>query len=233
MSTPAQIAANRENAKLSTGPTTEAGKAKSSRNNTQHNLTAQGLIVLPGQEPALTELEAELRESLLPTSAIQEVFFIRILEATWNLHRCRLAEAQVYLNSDSPEVDPLLDDHIAIKLERIHKYARQNENSLTKCLRELSKLQNEIQYRHEAYPLTQEQIDDPEEFEKTPYSLSEACSYRKVMDAYFHQEGAKSAINRQNQRANVAAFAAQVRALGKVDDFQLEANEPEVNTKAA
>jgi len=233
MSTPAQIAANRENAKLSTGPTSEAGKAKSSRNNIQHNLTARGLIVLPTQAPAFNELEADLRDSLRPTSAIQEVFFARVLEASWNLHRCRLAEAELYLNSDNPEVDPLLDDHIAIKLERIHKYARQNENSLTKCLRELGKLQSEIQYRHEVYPITQEQIDDPEEYDKSPHALSDACNYRKVMDSFLRQHAAKSAVNRQNQRGNAAFFAAHIRALGKVDDFQLEADAPEAKTKAA
>jgi len=223
MSTAAQITANRENAKLSTGPTSEAGKAKSSRNNTRHNLTARGLIVLPGQEPAFTELEEDLRANLLPQGATQEVFFTRILEASWALHRCRLAEAQLYMNSDNPEVDPFLDDHIAIKLERIHKYARQNENSLTKCLRELSKLQSEIQYRHEVYPLTPEQIDDPEEFEKSPHALSGACNYRKVMDSFLRQHAAKSEVNRQNQRANAAAYAAHIHALGRVD-FQLEAN---------
>jgi len=232
MSTPAQLAANRENSKLSTGPTTEAGKAKSSRNNTQHNLTARGVIVLPGQEPAFTELEADLRESLRPQGATQELFFTRVLEASWNLHRCRLAEAQLYMNSDNPEVDPLLDDHVALKLERIHKYARQNENSLTKCLRELSKLQSEIQYRHEVYPITQEQIDDPEEYEKSPHALSDACNYRKVMDSFLRQHAAKSVVNRQNQRANAAAYAAHIHALGKVD-FQLEADEPEANSKAA
>jgi len=227
MSTPAQIAANRENSKLSTGPTTEAGKAKSSRNNTQHNLTARGLIVLPRQVPAFNELEADLRVSLVPKGAIQEIFFTRVLEASWNLHRCRLAEAELYLNSDKPEIDPLLDDHIAIKLERIQKYARQNENSLTKCLRELGKLQSEIQYRHEAYPLTEEQLDNPEEFEQTPHALSDACNFSKVMDSYYHQQGAQSQINRKNQKANVAAFAAQIRAVGKLEDFQLEADEPE------
>ena len=233
MSTPAQIAANRENAKLSTGPTTEAGKAKSSRNNTQHNLTARGLIVLPGQEPAFNELEEDLRANLLPQGATQEIFFTRILEASWNLHRCRLAEAQLYVNSDKPEVDPLVDDDIAVKLERIHKYARQNENSLTKCLRELSKLQTEIQYRHEVYPLTQEQIDDPEEFDQSPHALSDVCNYRKVMDSFLRQHAAKSRVNRQNQRGNAAFFAAHIHALGKVDDFQLEADEAEAKSKAA
>ena len=186
----------------------------------------------PGQEPAFHELEANLLDCLLPKGPLQEIFFTRILECSWNLHRCRLAEAQLYANCANQEVDPLNDDQNAAKYARIQKYARQSENSLTKCLRELGKLQSEIQYRHEAHPLTDEELDDISEFNKTPHSLSDACNFQKVMDSYFHQEKVKANINRQNLKAETAAVVAQIHAMGKAPDFQLEPDQPESNTRA-
>ena len=96
MATDRQIAANRENARKSTGPTSEEGKAISSRNNTRHRLTAAGLIVLPGLEEAFVPFQADLRSSLKPEGELQEVLFARILQCSWNLHPCRIAEKQLY-----------------------------------------------------------------------------------------------------------------------------------------
>jgi len=66
MTTEKQIAANRENARLSTGPRTEAGKAAPSTNAVKHGLTGR-FVILPGQQEAFDELEAGLRGSLLPS----------------------------------------------------------------------------------------------------------------------------------------------------------------------
>jgi hypothetical protein len=59
MSTSAQIAANRTNSQLSTGPKTEAGKAAAARNNIRHGLaSASAFQVLP------TESQFEFDELL-------------------------------------------------------------------------------------------------------------------------------------------------------------------------
>ena len=50
MSTRAQKSANSANAQLSTGPRTEEGKQKASRNSAKHYMTAKQLIV-PGEDP--------------------------------------------------------------------------------------------------------------------------------------------------------------------------------------
>ena len=55
MSTPAQIAANRANAQLSTGPTSPIGKQTVSRNSLKFGLTSKIHIALPGEESALEE----------------------------------------------------------------------------------------------------------------------------------------------------------------------------------
>ena len=226
MSTPAQILANRENAQLSTGPLTEAGKAASSQNALRHGLAARGLIVLPGQEPAFADLEYQLRRSLVPGSPLQETIFKRVLESTWNLHRCRLAEAQFYFTATDHNIDPLLDDANAAKYARIEKYARQSANAMDKALRELGKLQAESQYRHEAYTLTEEQITDDEQFQQTPHSLSEVCPYENVMASVARQRKVEATTKFRN-KAKPNPFAALERLTAPPStrrDFQFEAN---------
>ena len=186
MATDRQIAANRDNAKLSSGPRTEEGKAISSRNNTSHNLTAKGLIISPGLEDDFSQLETGLRNSLQPDGELQHVLFARLLECSWNLHRCRLAEQQLY--QSSANIDPLLDDSNAPKYDRIQKYARQYESSVHKSLRALADLQTEVAYRLKVSPITEDHPATLKEFEATPHALSEACRYQKVMASIHSQE---------------------------------------------
>ena len=49
MTTALKIAANRRNAKRSTGPRTEAGKAISRRNALTHGLTSAKLVLIDGE----------------------------------------------------------------------------------------------------------------------------------------------------------------------------------------
>ena len=63
MATAAQIEANRRNSKLSTGPKTEQGKAKSRLNAVTHGMTARTLMpVLPQEDPK--ELEERIQQTI-------------------------------------------------------------------------------------------------------------------------------------------------------------------------
>ena len=67
-SSPARIAANRANARKSTGPRTEAGKARSRANALKHGLTGAG-VALPGEDAALIEAEfLQAQEEFAPTT---------------------------------------------------------------------------------------------------------------------------------------------------------------------
>jgi len=178
MATERQIAANRENAQLSTGPRTDAGKAASSNNALRHGLASRGLIILPGQEPVFAQMESDLRHSLNPDGPLQELIFKRALTATWNLHRCGEAEALVYEKSGRPGLDPMLDNDTPNELRyaRIRKYAREAENSMYKAMRELGKLQAEKQFRHDAFPLNEAQPENAE-----VHAQSEVCCIRQVL----------------------------------------------------
>ena len=181
MATEKQIDANRANAQQSTGPRTEAGKTASSQNAVKHSLTSKYLMILPGQEPAFAELESGLRGKLNPQGALEEVVYKRVVECAWNLERCRMAELEILTHIDRSTVDPLINPDSHDRYDRIHRYARESENSMFKSMRELGKLQTEQQFRDEAFQLTQEQADNPAFMAQSPHSISSVCSLAQVI----------------------------------------------------
>ena len=87
MPTRAQIRANRNNAKKSTGPRTEQGKARVAQNALKHGLLARD-TVLPGEDPAdfdrqLSALEADLQ----PANSLEFELVRQIADAQWRMRR--------------------------------------------------------------------------------------------------------------------------------------------------
>jgi hypothetical protein len=89
MPSAAQFAANQTNARLSTGPVTETGKAASSRNNLRHGFRSQ-TVLLPGDDPAeYAALLAQLTEYFAPQELIEIRFVREMTDADWRLRRLR------------------------------------------------------------------------------------------------------------------------------------------------
>ena len=87
MPTRAQIKANRNNAKKSTGPRTEEGKTRSAKNALKHGLLARD-TVLPGEDPAdfdrqLSALEADIQ----PANSLEFELVRQIADAQWRMRR--------------------------------------------------------------------------------------------------------------------------------------------------
>ncbi len=87
MPTRAQIKANRNNAKKSTGPRTEEGKSRSAKNALKHGLLARD-TVLPGEDPAdfdrqLSALEADIQ----PANSLEFELVRQIADAQWRMRR--------------------------------------------------------------------------------------------------------------------------------------------------
>jgi hypothetical protein len=93
MSTTEQrLAANRANAKLSTGPVTPAGKAAVAHNATRHGMLSAKLI-LEDEEPAAFELLLhELGASLNPVGAVEVSLVERVAITLWRQRRLVQAE---------------------------------------------------------------------------------------------------------------------------------------------
>ncbi|APW59860.1 hypothetical protein [Paludisphaera borealis] len=94
MATDAQIQANRANAKRSSGPKTDDGKARSRLNALKHGLRATTVnFVLPHEDPA--ELESKIQEWIddyQPTNAIERELVSRAARISWSLDRAERYE---------------------------------------------------------------------------------------------------------------------------------------------
>ena len=105
MTTPKQSAANRRNAKKSTGPKTAAGRARSRMNATQHGLTGlyTGLCQMIGDEDVTEILLYFLRlvEASGAVGTLEEEQVKRMAEAGWKLRRADRIEACRYESEKS------------------------------------------------------------------------------------------------------------------------------------
>ncbi len=99
MATKRQIAANRRNARRSTGPKTAAGKAASSANALRHGLAAARAVVLPDEDgEAYERLRQGVIADLDPAGALQEALAQRIVVLLWRLDRAARLEAELFVH---------------------------------------------------------------------------------------------------------------------------------------
>jgi len=93
MSSEKQIAANRANARRSTGPKTSAGKARSRANAWKHGLTAEQ-VVIPGEDAQqLKAIRRELWEEFQPLPGLESLFVERLAYYEWRMRRVLVLEA--------------------------------------------------------------------------------------------------------------------------------------------
>jgi hypothetical protein len=87
---------NRENARKSTGPRTEAGKAASSQNRLSHGLCSSRLLVFGETQAEFDALEAEVLATFAPVTP-EETFLVQQLTvALWRFNRARRVEAKTF-----------------------------------------------------------------------------------------------------------------------------------------
>ncbi len=96
MSTPAQIAANQANSRLSTGATTEAGKKIVSQNSWKHGLCAKLHIAPPGEEDALEGHVAGYLEAYAPVGLPERDLVRNIAENHFRLQRAHALEHALF-----------------------------------------------------------------------------------------------------------------------------------------
>jgi hypothetical protein len=88
-------AANRANAKNSTGPKTAAGKARSALNAVRHGVLAQTTL-LPGEDEAeLAALAAEFEGDYTPVGPVENALVQRLVAINWRLRRLAAAEESI------------------------------------------------------------------------------------------------------------------------------------------
>jgi hypothetical protein len=132
----AKFRANRRNARLSTGPRTPDGKAKSSQNAVTHGLFADDHVILPGEsKEAHDKIYNEFFNSIRPTDATEAAIVERMTSARWKLRRLRESESALFERQSRSAIErvendyrcKVLNDYKIKKNEREILHAQSNE----------------------------------------------------------------------------------------------------------
>lgn len=96
MSSDAQITANRQNAQLSTGPTTETGKATSSHNAVKTGLTGRTVLLPTDDREAFDRHVARLFADFKPATDAEKALVHSLAATDWRLLRIPTLESGIY-----------------------------------------------------------------------------------------------------------------------------------------
>jgi hypothetical protein len=154
MASAKQLAANRANAKKSTGPITEAGKLNSRYNAVKHGLTGHTILRTAEQDAAFDSYRARLYPDLAPASAIEHDFAERIIYDSWRVHRASAMEANLFALAESAfdtgdvSRDDALNEAHAFQLNDrainlLSLYQQRLQRSIHRDLEMLRKMQKE------------------------------------------------------------------------------------------
>ena len=147
MATEAQIAANRINAQASTGATTAAGKARSSRNALSFGLFSRGDFVLPDEQAQYAEFCASFQAHLEPEGPIEHTLTAEIIHAAWRMRRCSAVAASL-----TGSLDPMVDPAAAQTQQSVDRARNDAHRAFQRSISELRRLQTERQFRTESFP---------------------------------------------------------------------------------
>ena len=133
MPTHSQIHANRENAKFSTGPTSEAGKAVSALNNTRHGLTGAFRVLPTESQEEFDQLFAAFRDEHKPATMTEDTLVEAMAQHQWLRRRALNLESSCY---DPATGEITNEKQLALSL----RYQTTHERAFHKCLNDLLKL---------------------------------------------------------------------------------------------
>jgi len=181
MSTPAQAAASIANSKLSTGPSTDAGKQTVSSNALNHGLASSKPVhvALPGEEELFAAHLEGYRKAYAPANLPEEDLVRTVAESYWRLERAHKLEnalfQQILKQDDYKDLDSMTAKAMAWSnkdtgLQRMALYAQRIQRTAEKTSAALKAMQQERraaynQAKEEAIYLTQLAIASGNSFE--------------------------------------------------------------------
>lgn len=89
-------AANRANARRSTGPKTKAGKQAVRLNGIRHGLLSRDVVLPDEDADAFEDLGNRVRADLAPVGPVEEFLVQRMVNAMWRLRRLEMVEVGVF-----------------------------------------------------------------------------------------------------------------------------------------
>jgi hypothetical protein len=148
MSTPAQIAANQLNSQLSTGPTSDPGKARSATNALKTGIHAEALFI-PGESPdAFAELRDHYYITYLPAGPEQLFHLNKAIRHDWLIQRFQRLEEQIWALAASRIEAPVphlelaqVFDQQNANLMRLHRRMAYSEKAYDRAMDAFHRLQ--------------------------------------------------------------------------------------------
>jgi hypothetical protein len=133
---PRKLEANRENAQHSTGPTSQEGKATSSRNNFRHGFTG-AFCLLPGEShEEFNQLVADLSEEHKPVAVTESILVNDMARHYWLHQRAlRMGEECFGFDLTAPDTQK--------QLSLFLRYGVTHERAFARCLAALLKLRKD------------------------------------------------------------------------------------------
>ena len=133
MATKARIAASRRNAKKSTGPKTEKGKAKSSMNALRHGLRSQKAVLPDENREEFNQVHAGLQDLYQPQTVAEQDLVEQAVLSKWKLVRAEKFETDCYHEAKDA-------DHRSIIQNRMTQIQTRLERSYFKAYKELERI---------------------------------------------------------------------------------------------
>jgi hypothetical protein len=140
MSTEKQREANRANAQNSTGPTTDAGKAKCRLNGLSHGFAVRTVICLGETPQYFWALLRDFMADLKPANLLQQVLVEKIAQNHWTSSRisCQLAVMYGKIGEG-----PVLLSAFQLALPLLSRYQATADRNFHRCIAEFLKLQKQ------------------------------------------------------------------------------------------
>ncbi|HZS53088.1 MAG TPA: hypothetical protein VFA65_01690 [Bryobacteraceae bacterium] len=137
MATENQIQANRENAQHSTGPSSEAGKAASSKNAVRHGLAGHAFVLLEWEHAEdFDRLQQSLRDEHQPTTPTEQILVEKMAQHYWLSQRAQSLQTIVMM--DRP-----FDEEVQKELAPYVRYHAHFERLFQRALKDLLTLRAE------------------------------------------------------------------------------------------
>jgi len=103
MASQAQLLANRQNARKSTGPRTSDGKAVASQNSLKHGLLARQDVISAESQADFDLYRYNLLDELAPSTPMESILAERIVSLSWRLKRVICIQNQAIDALNTPE----------------------------------------------------------------------------------------------------------------------------------
>jgi hypothetical protein len=160
-----QLDANRNNALLSSGPRTEAGRNRSRMNALRHGLTGQVTTMTDEDRAAHDQFSEALMKDLAPEGAMETQLAQRVATDSWRLNRISAIEDNIFALGqlqnggqacpDVPQIDAALTNaHVftleSKQLQLLTLYEQRINRAIQKNLAMLKSLQTERKARRES-----------------------------------------------------------------------------------